>query len=69
MKMRTVRFTATTKRTAMPKGICLKIEGSAQVPKEMSKAEIVRELKNYASTEMKIRNYCLSPSCINIALG
>ena len=56
MKMRTVRLTATTKRTAIPKGIRLKIEGSAQVPKDMSKAEIVRELKNYASTEMKMRD-------------
>jgi hypothetical protein len=65
-----VNFTATTKRTAMPKGITLKIEGQAEVPKGMSRADLIKELKEYASSQMKVRNkYCLSPECINIALG
>ena len=64
-----VNFIATTKRTAMPKGITLKIEGQAEVPKGMSRTDLINELKEYASSQMKVRNYCLSPACINIALG
>ena len=65
-----VKFTATTKRTAMPKGITLKIEGQASVPKGMSRADLIQQLKEYASSEMLVSSkYHLTPGNINIALG
>ena len=64
-----VKFIATTKRTAMPKGITLKIEGQADVPKGMTRADLIQQLKEYAASQMKVRNYYLSPESINIALN
>jgi hypothetical protein len=63
-----VNFIIRTKRTAMPKGIALVIEGQAEVPKGMSEAEIIRELKEYGSTQFKCGKYNMSTACINVTL-
>ena len=63
-----VNFTIKTKRTAMPRGMALVIEGQAEVPKGMSRAEIIQELKEYGSTQFKSGKYNMSTACINVIL-
>ena len=63
-----VNFIIRTKRTAMPRGIALVIEGQAEVPKGMPEAEIIRELKEYGSTQFKCGKYNMSTACINVIL-
>jgi hypothetical protein len=63
-----VNFIIRTKRTAMPRGMALVIEGQAEVPKGMSEAEIIRELKEYGSTQFRRGNCNLSTACINVIL-
>ena len=63
-----VNFIIRTKRTAMPKGMALVIEGQAEVPKGMSEAEIIRELKEYGSTQFKCDKFNMSTACINVIL-
>lgn len=64
-----VIFTIKTKRTAMPKGMALVITGEAEVPKGMTRADLIRELKEYGSSQFVWRGYHLSTDCINVKLG
>lgn len=64
-----VNFTIRTKRMAMPKGISLVITGQAEFPKEMTRAGLIQELKEYGSSQFVYRGYNLSTDCISVKLG
>ena len=63
-----VNFTIRTKRTAMPKGIALVIEGQAEFPKGTTEKTIIQELKEYGSSQFMSGKYHMSTECINVIL-